>query len=170
MINYKPLVQSRMQINFVLGAIAEFGNYVVFWSGNNLLAGYFLSSRKYLNYFVTEVKKRWPSTIISEIKTRKFQSKLKLKPLLKGSKLELKVWETLTKIPCGEVWSYEKVAKIAGYPRAIRAVASVVGRNPISLIIPCHRVIRKDGKMGNYRFGRKLKKLILKTENVNFKK
>lgn len=170
MINHKPLVKSRMQINYALGAIAEFGKYVVFWSGNNLLAGYFLNSRKQLNHFVSEVKKRWPSTIISEIKTKRFQSKLKLKPLLKGSKLELKVWETLTKIARGEVWSYEKVAQKAGYPRAIRAVASAIGRNPLSLVIPCHRVIKKDGRMGNYHFGKKLKKLILKTENINLKK
>jgi methylated-DNA-[protein]-cysteine S-methyltransferase len=65
---------------------------------------------------------------------------------LKGTKFQLKVWNYLRKIPKGKVKTYLEVAKAIGKPRAFRAVANAVGKNPYPPLIPCHRVIRSDGK------------------------
>ena len=69
---------------------------------------------------------------------------------LKGTKFQLKVWNYLRKIPKGKVKTYLEVAKAIGKPKAVRAVANAVGKNPYPIKIPCHRVIRSDGKLGGY--------------------
>ncbi len=81
--------------------------------------------------------------------------------ILNGTNFQIKVWEALIKIPFGAVVSYEDVAVQIGLPRATRAVGSAVGKNPISFIIPCHRVIRKTADFGNYGGGTARKKAIL---------
>ena len=81
--------------------------------------------------------------------------------ILNGTNFQIKVWEALIKIPFGTVVSYEDVAIQAGVPGATRAVGSAVGKNPISFIIPCHRVIRKTADFGNYGGGKARKKAIL---------
>ena len=81
--------------------------------------------------------------------------------ILKGTNFQIKVWEALTKIPFGAVVSYEDVALQVGIPGATRAVGTAVGHNPISYIIPCHRVIRKNAEFGNYGSGPARKKAIL---------
>lgn len=83
------------------------------------------------------------------------------------SALEKAVWEALTRIPRGQTRSYSEVAAMAGYPRAVRAVASAIGRNPFPVIVPCHRVIRKDGSLGGFALGLDMKKQLLKEEGVN---
>ena len=69
---------------------------------------------------------------------------------LKGTPLQIKVWKYLIKIPNGKTKTYLEVAKAIGKPEAVRAVASAVGKNPYLIKIPCHRVIRSDGKLGGY--------------------
>ncbi len=81
--------------------------------------------------------------------------------ILNGTNFQMKVWEALIKIPFGAMVSYEDVAIQVGIPGATRAVGSAVGKNPISFIIPCHRVIRKTADFGNYGGGRARKKAIL---------
>jgi len=81
--------------------------------------------------------------------------------ILNGTNFQIKVWEALIKIPFGAVVSYEDVAIQVGLPGATRAVGSAVGKNPISFIIPCHRVIRKTADFGNYGGGAARKKAIL---------
>jgi AraC family transcriptional regulator of adaptative response/methylated-DNA-[protein]-cysteine methyltransferase len=81
--------------------------------------------------------------------------------ILNGTNFQIKVWEALIKIPFGAVVSYEDVAIQVGNPGATRAVGSAVGKNPISFIIPCHRVIRKTADFGNYGGGKARKKAIL---------
>jgi len=81
--------------------------------------------------------------------------------ILNGTNFQIKVWEALIKIPFGTVVSYEDVAIQVGLPRATRAVGSAVGKNPISFIIPCHRVIRKTADFGNYGGGTARKKAII---------
>ena len=81
--------------------------------------------------------------------------------ILNGTNFQIKVWEALIKIPFGAVVSYEDVAIQVGIPGATRAVGSAVGKNPISFIIPCHRVIRKTADFGNYGGGTVRKKAIL---------
>ena len=80
---------------------------------------------------------------------------------VKGTNLQIRVWEALLKIPAGEVVSYSQIARNVDHPKAVRAVASAVGRNAISYLIPCHRVIRNTGALGGYRWGLTRKKAIL---------
>ena len=88
--------------------------------------------------------------------------------ILNGTKFQLKVWNYLKKIPKGKVKTYLEVAKAIGNPKAFRAVANAVGKNPYPLKIPCHRVIRSDGSLGGYsgKGGVKTKKILLKREGV----
>jgi AraC family transcriptional regulator of adaptative response/methylated-DNA-[protein]-cysteine methyltransferase len=80
---------------------------------------------------------------------------------LKGTNFQIKVWEALLRIPAGSVVSYENVAAAIGMPSAARAVSNAVAHNPIPVVIPCHRVIRKMGSMGGYRYGTARKKAML---------
>jgi len=75
-----------------------------------------------------------------------------------------KVYRVVVSIPIGQVRSYKWVAKKCGYPRSFRAVGQVLKRNPYPLIIPCHRVINSDNKLGGYVFGVKYKKSLLELE------
>jgi len=90
-----------------------------------------------------------------------------IKPLnlhLRGTNFQLKVWEALLQIPTGSVTTYQGLADRIGQPSAARAVGSAVGHNPIAVLIPCHRVIRKAGEYGNYRYGSSRKKALLARE------
>ncbi len=73
--------------------------------------------------------------------------------LLKGTEFQLKVWEALLKIPFGSIASYQSVADSVGRPEAVRAAAGAIARNPVAYLIPCHRVIRKEGRISEYRWG-----------------
>jgi len=89
------------------------------------------------------------------------------KPLnlhLRGTNFQLKVWEALLQIPVGKVTTYEGIASRIGNPSAMRAVGTAIGHNPIAVLIPCHRVIRKVGDFGNYRYGSQRKKALLARE------
>ncbi|MEW6324321.1 MAG: methylated-DNA--[protein]-cysteine S-methyltransferase, partial [Nitrospirota bacterium] len=77
---------------------------------------------------------------------------------------QVKVWEALLTIPAGGVASYQEIARRVGAPNATRAVGTAVGQNPISYLIPCHRVIRKSGAFGNYGGGVARKKALLAWE------
>lgn len=81
--------------------------------------------------------------------------------LLRGTAFQLKVWEALLRIPSGTAVCYEHIATHIGVPRAMRAVGSAVGANPIAFVIPCHRVIRKLGDFGEYAEGALRKQAIL---------
>src|SRR5688500_14252929 len=85
----------------------------------------------------------------------------KLHVFVKGTNFQLKVWEALLKIPVGEVTTYQNIAASIQSPRAMQAVGSAVGSNHIAYLIPCHRVIRKDGILGEYRWSSSRKKGIL---------
>jgi AraC family transcriptional regulator of adaptative response/methylated-DNA-[protein]-cysteine methyltransferase len=85
---------------------------------------------------------------------------------LRGTNFQLKVWEALLQIPAGEVTTYAGIAARIGKPNATRAVGTAVGHNPIAVLIPCHRVIRKVGEFGGYRYGTLRKKALLAREFV----
>ncbi len=83
-----------------------------------------------------------------------------------GAPFQIKVWEALLQIPSGHVTSYSEIAGAIGKPRAVRAVGTAVGRNPISLLIPCHRALRKSGELGGYHWGLPVKRSILAWESA----
>ena len=102
--------------------------------------------------------------LIESIFDAKARGKLNIH--LRGTNFQLKVWEALLKIPAGTVTTYEGLAERIGQPTASRAVGTAVGHNPIAVLIPCHRVIRKVGEFGNYRYGAPRKKALLAYESV----
>jgi AraC family transcriptional regulator of adaptative response/methylated-DNA-[protein]-cysteine methyltransferase len=83
-----------------------------------------------------------------------------------GAPFQIKVWEALLTIPSGHVTTYSDIAGAIGHPRAVRAVGTAVGRNPISLLIPCHRALRKSGALGGYHWGLPVKRAILAWESA----
>ena len=80
-----------------------------------------------------------------------------------------RVYEVVRKIPKGKVLTYKKIAKLAGYPLAWRAVGNILNGNPNPKTIPCHRVIRSDGRVGGYKHGTNQKIILLKKEGVIIK-
>jgi methylated-DNA-[protein]-cysteine S-methyltransferase len=88
-----------------------------------------------------------------------------LKPL--GTPFQLRVWETLRQIPYGKTVSYAVEADMLAHPKAVRAVANANGKNPISIIIPCHRVITSGGSIGGYAGGVWRKEFLLKLEETS---
>lgn len=88
----------------------------------------------------------------------------KLPLFVRGTTFQVQVWKALLEIPSGSLCSYSDLAESIGRPSATRAVASAVGDNPISWLIPCHRVIRKGGNLGGYRWGLPRKKVMLAWE------
>jgi AraC family transcriptional regulator of adaptative response/methylated-DNA-[protein]-cysteine methyltransferase len=85
---------------------------------------------------------------------------------LAGTAFQIRVWEALRSIPLGETRTYSDVAKEIGVPRAVRAVASACAANEAALAIPCHRVVRRDGSLGGYRWGITRKEALLAAEGA----
>ncbi|MDQ2089562.1 bifunctional helix-turn-helix domain-containing protein/methylated-DNA--[protein]-cysteine S-methyltransferase [Marimonas arenosa] len=120
-----------------------------------------------------DMRSRWPNATFTEDSTR-------LKPLvdaafaqkgetalhLIGAPFQIKVWEALLQIPSGQVTTYSEIAQAIGRPRAVRAVGTAVGRNPVSWLIPCHRALRKSGALGGYHWGLPVKRALLAWESA----
>lgn len=124
---------------------------------------------------LSQLKRQWPRaefiqnpSVTAEVIQKLFGKSggRKLKMLLKGTPFQLKVWEALLKIPMGCLAAYKDIAKGIGEPKATRAVGTAIGRNSIAFLIPCHRVIRDSGVLGNYKWGPDRKKAILAWEGL----
>ena len=89
-----------------------------------------------------------------------------LRACVAGSVFQIQVWQALLRIPAGEVSTYKRVASSIGRPGAVRAVGTAIGRNPIAVLIPCHRVIRESGALGGYRWGLPRKQALIGRESV----
>lgn len=101
------------------------------------------------------------SAFVDRIFNTQVNTGSKLHVLVKGTNFQLKVWEALLKIPMGDVTTYQEIAKNIHNPKAMQAVGSAVGSNHVAYLIPCHRVIRKDGVLGAYRWTSARKKSII---------
>jgi len=120
-----------------------------------------------------KMKEHWHNSIFhqDQVITREFVeqifshhdtgTKKKLNVFVKGTNFQVKVWEALLKIPMGDVITYQGIAQHIQNPKATQAVGSAVGSNHIAYLIPCHRVIRKDGILGEYRWSSSRKKSII---------
>lgn len=84
---------------------------------------------------------------------------------LYGTDFQRNVWKILQEIPYGETCSYMDIAEKIGNPRSVRAVGGAIGKNPVLIAVPCHRVITKDGKLGGFRAGLSMKKQLLSLES-----
>ncbi len=89
---------------------------------------------------------------------------------LRGTEFQIESWKALEQIPYGKTISYGEQAQSIGNPKACRAVGSANGKNPIPIIVPCHRVVSADGSLGGYALGLKMKKQLLNLEESRRKK
>lgn len=85
---------------------------------------------------------------------------------LDGTEFQCRVWAELFKIPFGELSTYAGIAKALGQPKAVRAVGAANGKNPLPVIVPCHRVIASDGTLAGYSGGIEIKRLLLRREGI----
>ena len=120
-----------------------------------------------------DMRSRWPQAQIVEntartapVACRIFDSKLwraeqRLRVVLIGTDFEVRVWETLLAIPMGRAMTYSEIAAKVGAPKAARAVGAAVGKNPISFVVPCHRVLGKSGAITGYHWGLTRKRAML---------
>jgi AraC family transcriptional regulator of adaptative response/methylated-DNA-[protein]-cysteine methyltransferase len=81
-----------------------------------------------------------------------------------GTEFQLSIWNALQQVPKGQTCTYAEIAENIGRPKAVRAVGTAIGANPIAFLIPCHRVIRTDGSLGGFRWGVECKKRMLEWE------
>lgn len=99
--------------------------------------------------------------LFSEKSTTEINLKLRL---YSRSLFHLKVWQSLTAIPLGSVVSYKQIAQLIGYSSGYQAIGQAVGANPISLLLPCHRVVQSNGNLGGYAHGTRIKEQLLRLE------
>jgi AraC family transcriptional regulator of adaptative response/methylated-DNA-[protein]-cysteine methyltransferase len=104
----------------------------------------------------------WVCAILNHLKGR--QPHLDLPLDVRATAFQWRVWQELRKIPYGSTRSYSDIARALGRPSAVRAVARACATNPVSLVIPCHRVLREDGSLGGYRWGLERKQALLDQE------
>ena len=121
---------------------------------------------------LADMKLRWPKasykqdTIFSDKEFKSIMDKTKQVELcLLGSKFQVQVWKALLKIPTGKVISYTTLAKYIGKPKAVRTIATAIGKNPLCWLIPCHRVLRANGELGGYHWGLNVKRNMLTYES-----
>jgi AraC family transcriptional regulator, regulatory protein of adaptative response / methylated-DNA-[protein]-cysteine methyltransferase len=120
-----------------------------------------------------DMQSRWPGAAYIEdwLRTKPYADRIfkpenwrkdqPLRVVFIGSDFEIRVWETLLRIPLGKRSTYSDVAAHIGKPNAARAVGSAVGRNPVSFVVPCHRVLGKSGSLSGYHWGLTRKRAIL---------
>ncbi len=123
---------------------------------------------------MTDMLSRWPRARFTEdpmairpwVKAALGETDGEARLYLIGAPFQIKVWEALLQIPTGHVTTYSEIAYAIGNPRAVRAVGTAVGRNPVSWLIPCHRAIRKSGGLGGYHWGLPVKRALLAWESA----
>tara|TARA_Y100001960_G_scaffold39163_1_gene37739 strand:- start:1234 stop:1707 length:474 start_codon:yes stop_codon:yes gene_type:complete len=111
------------------------------------------------NFFTEEIKQ-----LEEYLQGNRTQFNLRLNPA--GTDYQKQVWRILAKIPYGKVYSYKDVAELTGNPKASRAVGMANSKNPLPIVVPCHRVIGANGKLTGYACGLKIKKELLKLEGI----
>jgi AraC family transcriptional regulator, regulatory protein of adaptative response / methylated-DNA-[protein]-cysteine methyltransferase len=122
---------------------------------------------------LADMTRRWPNAQYTEesaitapyaaqlFADQNFRSNQPLRITFIGTDFEIRVWETLLKIPVGQATTYGDIAASVGSPKAARAVGAAVGKNPMSFVVPCHRVLGKSGALTGYHWGLTRKKAIL---------
>jgi len=120
---------------------------------------------------MADLCRRWPDATFIEAPERlqnwvtaAFEMRGETALHMIGAPFQIKVWEALLRIPSGHVSTYSEIAKSIGSDRAVRAVGTAVGRNPVSWLIPCHRALRKSGALGGYHWGLPVKRALLAYE------
>lgn len=152
--------------------LSPFGKIIIATTDKGICALRFVENE---NEAIQELHHEWPEAdlirddekhvlLVRSIFNRQVTQKQKITLNIKGTPFQLKVWEALLRIPEGAVVSYNQVADLIWRPKASRAVGSAIARNPIAMLIPCHRVIKKVGGIGEYHWGPQRKLAILNWE------
>lgn len=141
------------------------GNLVLTANEKEILSVEFTSKKKINSVRKPEILKQTEKQLIEYFSGKR--KKFDLKKKYSGTEFQVKVWKALEKIPYGKTVSYEDIAKKTGKPNAYRAVGNANNKNKISIIIPCHRVIAKDGKLAGYGGGIGRKEYLLQFEREN---
>ena len=151
---------------------SPFGTAIVIASGRGL-AGLAFADPGEEASALADMKRRWPNATYVEdfdstaaLAQRIFDTKLwrpdqPLRVVLIGTDFEVRVWQTLLKIPMGRAVSYSDIANQIKNPKASRAVGAAVGKNPVSFVVPCHRALGKSGALTGYHWGITRKRAML---------
>lgn len=107
---------------------------------------------------------KWVREIVQRIEGKPVQLELPLD--VQATAFQRRVWQELQRIPRGKTRTYSQVARALGAPKAVRAVARACATNPVSIVVPCHRVIREDGNLAGYRWGLARKERLLAVEKI----
>jgi AraC family transcriptional regulator, regulatory protein of adaptative response / methylated-DNA-[protein]-cysteine methyltransferase len=155
-----------------------FGRALLAATERGVCALSFIDEERGIDAALADLRERWPGADLQEdpARTESYaerifgasgaESATPLPLVVRGTNFQVKVWEALLELETGEVTTYERLAESVGAPRAVRAVGTAVGRNPIAFLIPCHRVIRKSGAFGQYRWGASRKRAMLGWESA----
>ncbi|MCY4478586.1 MAG: methylated-DNA--[protein]-cysteine S-methyltransferase [Rhodospirillales bacterium] len=159
---------------------SPFGSCFVGQTERGICALGFADDRSDASAVRAEFVRRWPAARFREdqaatepVVARIFDGRQAagaepLRLALCGTNFQLKVWEALLRIPPGRITSYHALAQALGLPRSARAVGGAVAANPVSYLIPCHRVIRRSGRISNYEWGQSRKRVMLGWEAARF--
>lgn len=152
-------------------ALSPFGETVVMATDKGI-CGMGFTQEMGVEETVEDLMRRWPAatflrddTAIAPLAEAAFGAGETRLHLI-GAPFQIKVWEALLSIPSGHVTTYSQIAGAIGHARAVRAVGTAVGRNPISFLIPCHRALRKSGGLGGYHWGLPVKRAMLAWEGA----
>lgn len=160
-------LDSVSQLNFGF-ASTPFGECAIVFSEAGISALVFHKER---NEAISDLKKRFAGNSLTENNTKAeqlcnqiFTDNYKLELCVRGTEFQRKVWSALCEIPSGSTTTYAQIAQKVGKPKAVRAVGTAIGANPVAWFIPCHRVLRTDGALGGFRWGLELKVKMLERE------
>lgn len=153
---------------------SPFGPALIMGSGKGI-CGIGFAAEAGADETMTDMQSRWPNASFVEDPSalaplaeqafpRAGSNSAPAQLYLIGAPFQIKVWEALMQIPTGYVSTYSDIARVIGHPKAVRAVGTAVGRNPISWLIPCHRAMRKSGGLGGYHWGLPVKRTMLAWE------
>ena len=154
-----------------------FGNCLIGVTERGICWLSFIATDLDFRFALDEMKAFWFNSVFHEdqILTKNFTDQIfespspkKLHLFVKGTNFQVKVWEALLRIPAGGLTTYQDIARQIHNPNALQAVGSAVGSNTIAYLIPCHRVIRKDGILGEYRWSSARKKSMIGWEMARF--
>lgn len=163
----------QLSINYSF-AETPFGNIIVASTHKGICHLAFVSDEKKA---LAELKNQFPNASFKQVVdaiqqnalfifTQDWKNLSNIKLHLKGTAFQLKVWEALLKIPAGELSTYSGIASSIGNNNASRAVGTAIGDNPVAFLIPCHRVIKSTGVLGNYHWGSSRKAAIIGWESA----
>jgi AraC family transcriptional regulator of adaptative response/methylated-DNA-[protein]-cysteine methyltransferase len=148
---------------------SPFGEYLVASTSKGICRLVFVEDRELA---VAELRQEWPNALlaasaasshgqVARFFARDFTPTARLHLHLKGTPFQLKIWESLLRVPEGELRTYSQLAEAAENGAAVRATGTAIGANPVGYLIPCHRVIRQTGELGQYRWGATRKAALL---------